>query len=489
MIAKMLQISKYKKIILISVFILAVFLICFHFTDTPSVWVDEGVFTEVAKNLALHGVLGLQTAPGEFFPMNNFLLSTSYPVIVPVAGSFAFFGTGVWQARLPMVIYMLTLVVLFYLFTKRKYGFLPAILSVFFLLSFSPFYGNGRPVQGEVAGLVFLVLGVWLLLFWEEGGFKNPKWALFGGLALGLSASTKPIFLLGVSLALVFSLFFWLKKIKNKRTLSILSLSFIAPVFIWCFIHFSTLEELSKFVTNILYFSSNHGTETPLSQTILTNFLKFFTESTPILFLLMFLVIIFSVVYKFYKKEDSNISISEFFILSFVILNWLGFLVGTGWYRYFFPAHVLLYLLFPASIIVLSQIFNKEILKKSLFIIPVFLIIFQFYHLVFLSDTSFIAKRTANSELSAALSKIKSNEKVLFYNVPEVIIFLRGDNYSQYLNMIFLEAGKKDALADSSFSVILTGADPEKIGFSLHCYDKNSVNEYFLFQRKSNCKK
>lgn len=483
----MLQILNYKRIIVCFVFVLAVFLIVFHFTDTPSVWVDEGVFTETAKNLAWHGTLGLQTEPGVFFSMRNFLLSTSYPVIFPVAGSFAIFGTGIWQARLPMVIYMFLLVVFFYFFVKKKYGFYPAILSILMLLSFSPFYGNGRPVQGEVPGLVFLVLGAWLLLLWEESSFKNKKWAFLSGLALGLSASTKPIFLVGVSLTIVISLFFWLKRIDNKKILYIFGLGFILPIILWCFIHFPTPKSLLEFIPNVLFFSGNHGTGIPLLQTITINFLKFFTESTPILFLLMLLTIIFSIAYKF-KKSTSPLAVSEFFILCFIILNWLGFLIGTGWYRYFFPAHVLLYLLFPAFVLALSKYFNKEIFKKSLLAIPIALIIFQFYHLVFLSDTSFVVKRTENYELYAALSKIEPDQRVLFYNLPEATVFLKSSNYSQYLYMGFLEAGNKDALVNPLYDVILTGSDPENTGFSLSCYDKKSVNGYYLFYRINGCK-
>lgn len=484
----MLQTLNYKRIIVCFVFVLAVFLIIFHFTDTPSVWVDEGVFAETAKNLAWHGTLGLQTEPGVFFSMRNFLLSTSYPVIFPVAGSFAIFGTGIWQARLPMVIYMFLLVVFFYLFVKKKYGFYPAILSILMLLSFSPFYGNGRPVQGEVPGLVFLVLGAWLLLLWEESDFKTKKWALLSGLAFGLSASTKPIFLLGVSLALVISLFFWLKRIDNKKILYIFGLGFILPIILWCFIHFPTPKSLLEFIPNVLFFSGNHGTEIPLLQTITINFLKFFTESTPILFLLMLLTIIFSIAYKF-KKSTSPLAVSEFFILCFIILNWLGFLIGTGWYRYFFPAHVLLYLLFPASVLVLSKYFNKEILKKLLLAIPVALIIFQFYHLIFLSDTSFVVKRTGNSELSAALSKIGPNQKVLFYSVPEAIVFLKSSNYSQYLYMGFLEAGDKDALLKPTEDFILADASQKENNFLSSCYDKKPAGKYSLFQKKKNCSK
>lgn len=484
----MLQILKFKKIIISLVFALAVFLIVFHFTDTPKVWVDEGVFTEVAKNLALHGVLGLQTEPGVFFSMRNFLLTTSYSVIFPVATSFNLFGTGIWQARLPMILYMFGLVVVFYLFTKKKYGFSAAVLSVLMLLSFSPFYGNGRPVQGEVPGLFFLVFGAWLLLFLEESNFQSKKWAFLSGLAIGLSASTKPIFLVGVSLALMISLLFRFKKIENKKILLSLGVGFVLPILIWFYTHFSNLKSLLEFIPNVLYFSGNHEVQIPLYQTITTNFLKFFTESTPILFLLLFLAIIFSVVLKFYKKENLNLSISELFIFLFIILNWLGFLVGTGWYRYFFPAHTLLYLFFPASVLALSQIFKKEFLKKLLLVSLAVLIIFQFFHLIFLSDTSFNVKRTRNNELASTLSKIEPSQKVLFYGDIEAIIFLKSSNYSQYLKVgNFLEVGDKDALANSNYDVILTDASQKDNSFLFYCYDKKQVSRYFLFQKNKNC--
>src|SRR3990167_6239022 len=222
--------AKTKNIILVVVFTLAIFLITFDFKNTPKVWVDEGVFTETAKNLATHGVLGLQTSTGEFFSMRNFLLSTSYTVILPVALSFKILGTGIVQARLPMILYMFALVMIFYLFAKKRYTFYPAILSVLMLLSFSPFYGNGRPVQGEVPGLVFL----------------------------GLAASTKTIFLVLIPLALVITLFFWIKKIENRKILLFLLTGLIIPILIWCYIRVSTAALFITFISKSFFLASNH---------------------------------------------------------------------------------------------------------------------------------------------------------------------------------------------------------------------------------------
>ena len=479
--------EKIKKLILITVFALGTFLIIFHFTDTPNVWGDEGVFTETAKNLALHGVMGLQTAPGQFFSMRNFLLSTSYPVIFPVALSFKLFGTGLWQARLPMIVYMFVLIVLFYLFVRKKYGFYPAILSVLMIISFSPFYGNGRPVQGEVPGLVFLVLGLLLLLYLEENNFKNKKLAILSGLAFGLSASTKPIYLVVLSVSLFITLFFLARKPENRKTIYFLALGFIMPVILWIYVHIPTIPLFFIFISKSLYLASNHdASSVPVTQTIIHNFLRFFTESTPILFTVLFIGVISYLSFNFFKNKISNISITERIVVIFILINWLTYLVGTGWYRYFFPAHVLLYLLFPTAILSLSKVLKNKIAQKVLFIIPIALILFQFYYLVFLSDTSYVVPRDRNTELAETLSKIDSSKKVLFYNAIETTVFLRGNNYSQYLLMgDFLEAGDKDVLRNPDFDYILTnGSESDTF---LSCYDKTSLSQYSLFQRRTGC--
>lgn len=113
-----MKLESHKTIVGAGVAFLSLFLVFFHFLDTPKVWVDEGVFTEVAKNMALHGVIGIQTSPGVYFPMNNILLTTSYPVIAPIAGMFYLFGVGLVQARLIMFFYMLLLLISAYLLSR-----------------------------------------------------------------------------------------------------------------------------------------------------------------------------------------------------------------------------------------------------------------------------------------------------------------------------------------------------------------------------------
>ncbi len=479
--------KKTEKVIACSVFLLAIFLITFHFTDTPKVWVDEGVFTETAKNLARNGVIGLQTAPGEFFSMRNFLLSTSYPVIFPVAASLKLLGNGIWQARFPMILYMFGLTLVFYFFAKKRYGFYPGILSVLLLLSFSPFYGNGRPVQGEVPGLFFLCLGAYFLLLWEEGRFQKRKWALLSGLAFGLSASTKPIFLLGVCLSLVIALLLRRKDIKNKMMIAWGIVGFATPLLLWTLVHFPTWKSVLNFIPSYLYFAGVQGSETSVLVTITRNLLKFFTESTPLLFALLMTFVILSFLSR-YKKEGKEAKMSEYLILAFIILNWIGFLFGTGWYRYFFPAHLLLYLLFPGAIFYLIMHFKTKSITWTLITFSLALLIFQSYHLIFLSDTSFTVKRTRNAELENALARVDPSQTILFYNSIEAAIFLKSTNYYQYLSMgDFLKAGDENALKDPPHDFIFTNKLSENDSLN-SCYSMTEVSQYFLLKRQSVCK-
>lgn len=477
----------YKKTVTTLIFLLVGFLIIFQFTSTPKVWVDEGVFTETARVLAEHGTLGIQTEPNQYFSMRNFLLSTSYPVIFPVALSLKVFGVGLWQARLTMLIYMFGLTVLFFLFSKKRYGFYPAIQSVLLLVSFSPFYGNGRPVQGEVPGLALLLLGAFLFLYFEESDFLNKRYAFFSGIAFGLSAAVKPIFLVLLPVSIFIALVLNYKKIIKNKTIFIFCSGLVLPVILWCLVHFPTIKELMDFIPNLLFFSSNHGEKIPLMHVLFTNSVRFFTESTPILFAFLLFTIVFSILYRKYKKTDLNLRISEMIVFIFLLLDTVGYLFGTGWYRYFFPAHTLLYLFFPACILFLANDVRNKILKKILFIIPVFLMLFQFYHLVFLSDTSYVVKRVRNSEISNNLSKLDSNKKILFYGTIEALVYWRGEDYDQYFSMGFLDTGNKDVINRYVYDYILS--DSKEIdSFSSVCYDRTSVDRYYLFTRRNNCK-
>ncbi|MBA3733314.1 glycosyltransferase family 39 protein [Patescibacteria group bacterium] len=491
--------EKRKKIILILVFCLAIFLIVFRFTSTPKVWVDEGLWTNISENFAFHGKIALQKAPGEYVPL-HLLLSVGYPVIFPVAASMKIFGSGIVQARLPMIMYMFAFVLLAFLYTYKKFGFYTAIISLLLIISYSPFYGNGRPVQGEVPGLFYLLLTAWFLWLLQNTGFNSKKWALLVGVAWGLSASTKPIFFLALSLAILLNIVIFNKTIRKniipgnilKILLSIIT-GFIIPMTFWFETTFPPIKSIFQiiptYLTFILYFTSDHKSS-PIIPTIFHNVMRFFTESTPILFTLILTTILIYYIFSYFnKKNNKEADISEWVILLFIIINILGYLKGTGWYRYFFPAQILVYILFPFSFFSLLNFYKDGKYKKILLLAPIILIAIQFYHLVFLSDTSMTFRRTLNTQLSKELSKIDSDKSILFYNSVEAVVFLKGSNYSQYIIMDdFLEVGNKSALLSPKEDFLLVDSRSSITNFSILCYESHQISHYLLYNRKSNCK-
>ena len=469
----------FQKIILGAVSILAVFLIIFHFTESPRVWLDEGIFTEVAKNLAWHGVQGIQIAPGQI--VSSAVVATSgYPLIFPVAASFYLFGTGLWQARLPMVLYMLSLVALFYFFTKKRQGFYWAIFSVLLLLSFSPFYGNGRPAQGEVPGLVFLTLGSLLLLYWEEGLFTDKRLAAFSGLFFGLSAATKPLFLIVLAPSLLFAFFIFLKKKANRKNLSLFFGGFIVPTAAWLLIQFPSFNLLQKAFS--AYVSGNSDSSASAWPLIKINFISFFTETTPALFLIL-MIFSFSIFGYFYFIAKKRLfSRAEFILFIFAATNWAAYLKGPSWYRHFFPAQILALLLFSSAVSVLYRQAQNKFVKNVIVIFAVIFGLFQVYHLFFLSQNSPLDKPNQNILLTQSLARISKDKNIFFYNSIGAAIFLPHDNYFQYLRPTdYLEFGHDD-FKNLSYDYILTRGE-----IDIDCYVKQELGKYYLYERKISC--
>lgn len=473
------MVNIFQKITISVIFFLAVFLIILNITKSPRVWLDEGIFTEVAKNLAWHGVQGIQIAPNQI--MSSAVVSTSgYPLIFPVAASFRLFGTGLWQARLPMILFMLSLVTIFYFFSKKRQGFYWAIFSVLLLLSFSPFYGNGRPVQGEVPGLVFLMLGSLLFLYWEEGLFADERAAAFSGLFFGLSAATKPLFLIVLVPSLLLSFFVFLKKTVNRENLLLFFGGFTVPIIAWLLIQFPSFNLFQKALS--AYASGNSDSSAPVRFLIKSNFISFFTETTPALFLVL-MVFNFSIFGYFYFIAKKRLfSQAEFILFVFAAVNWAAYLKGPAWYRHFFPAQILALLLFSLAVPVLYRQAQNKFIKNAVVIFTVIFILFQFYHLFFLSQNSPLNSSNQNSLLENALMKIGLEKSVFFYDSIGAAIFLPHDNYFQYLRPTdYLEFGR-NGLKNLSYDYILTRRD-----IDIDCYVKQELGKYYLYERKMNC--
>ena len=175
--------------VLFVVFLLGVFI--YQLDTSPPLWFDEGWTLNTAKNWVEHGHYGqfLNGAP------RSAGLSGHFPVVASVALSFKLFGVGVWQGRLPIVLYTLGAFVFIYILASRLFDHTVALITITVLLFMTggpwPFYNPiifGRQVLGEMPAILFLLAGYTALL----SALRGSKWALLmSAVFFGIALRTK----------------------------------------------------------------------------------------------------------------------------------------------------------------------------------------------------------------------------------------------------------------------------------------------------------
>jgi len=154
----------------------------------PPLWWDEGWTLTVARNWVENGFYG-RYMDGERISAG---LSGHFPVVASIALSFKLFGVGVWQGRLPGVLYTLATLTVLWKLNRRLFN--PKIATGgLVLLLLTPIGGINptmiaRQALGEMPTLFFLTAG-YLCLFLA---FNKSTWYLIPTtLILGLAINTK----------------------------------------------------------------------------------------------------------------------------------------------------------------------------------------------------------------------------------------------------------------------------------------------------------
>jgi len=305
----------YKFIIFSVIAFLAIYLISFCFCYNPHSWYDEGIYLHISRILEEYHIFGIQLGQNQFAPLN--LITVGYPVFLPVATVFHFFGVGIAQARGVAIAFMILFLGIVYLYSSKYLGKFSAIASILLLLSFSPFYGNGRNVLGEIPGMFFLMMGVYFFEIFLE---KKSKFKLiFAALFFSITMSTKPTFLI-IGPILFFLLVIYLAKKKIKLNhFVIFFVSLIPPLVFWVITQFGGFTNIFKIFN---HYANPYGLSDVIP-VILNNIVRFFTESTPIHFLFLFLVVFIGIIVEFGKKK--NLRFSTAFLFLFIGLMLLSY--------------------------------------------------------------------------------------------------------------------------------------------------------------------
>lgn len=415
------------------------FLVCFvlffslyHLTNSPPTWYDEGMILQLAENVTLHGAMELQLAPGEF--VSAWHVSTGYPIVFPVAISFRLFGIGLLQARSVAVLYIILLLCAGMALVYRLYGVHAALWAGLLVGSFSSLYGNGKNVLGEVPGLALLAL---FFLFWhklEKSEFSARDSALWAGIFLGFALATKPIFILIIPALCITFLFTWRRLPKKAAWMAWFALGALCACAVWLFTQFGPGDS----ARSVLGFYANPYHLDNLTSVIVHNIRRFFTETTPLYTLITFAPWAAILCIRAYKKE--SVSSTELCAFSFSMLVLLAYTRTPGWYRYLFPANVFILFFLPASLISLGNLWSSQKRIPLLFSrwgVPVLLaalLVFQLYYTAFGSWIASSSTGTRADELEGYFSSLPAQTSIYIFDQPEVVPFLKTQNYYQYFS-------------------------------------------------------
>jgi len=462
----------------------------YRITESPPVWYDEGFYNQAALNWMRTGEQGLQIAPEVFASASN--STVGFPLIYPVSVVFKYFGAGVLQARAVMVFFIVALVLLSYVFTRRMFGARFAMLASMLLATFPVLYGNGKSMLGEVPGLFFFLLFLLALSRIEKNNFNGTLQYLFAGLFAGLCVATKPIFLL-VLPAVCATLFFQRKSIAfHWKQIGLAAVAFFVPIFVWLVTQFKASDSVAQ----IISYYANPYEVTDLTSVIFGNITRFVTELSPLYALCFFLVWAVSM-YIRARVIKKNISVTESIAIIFSLLVFVFYLRTPGWYRYFFPAVVMSIVYAPYAIYTVVSYFKMRtgrfVGMGAMTITASIILIVSALHLYQLGFDSWVAEHY-DADKTATLTRYfevyNPSTSFFIYDVPEVVLFLPSDNYYQYI-----QPHKEKAIGKEEIQKIYEGAVDEiiitataykekKDGFTLY-KEKDRVDAYIILEKNS----
>lgn len=450
------------------------------FQTSPASWFDEGIYLQAVHNIT-EGNAGIQLAPQSFTDLS--LISVGFPVLYPAVAMFSLFGESITVLRLTALLFLFGFVVVFYLLSKTLYGQRLALWSTLFVGAFSPLYGNGKNFLGEVPGLFYFTLGLLLLTMLMRSP-RHPLFTLLTGIVLGLAVSAKPTFILILpALGLAYLLHLWRasdRKEELKRG-SLLGLGIVLSLVIWSMTQFGEGTTLSRIFSHY----SNPYYVTDFVPLLLSNAARFVTETTPMHFLILLILASYFAVRR-WRQRELTIAETTAFLFSLGILAF--FLRTAGWYRYFFPGHVMLFLFLAPALEALLQRFGGRFGRfQGAALITGFALI-VLVQAVPLKQETLRCSVDAPTAIEPYLQELPPDASVFFYNVPQVAARFAGSDFYQYIKMsdhLILGKENEALLARGAFDYIFVANNvPDEIERIPACYRfERDIHKVLIYKR------
>lgn len=402
------------KVIGIVLLALFCFLVFFRLDTNPGFWFDEGLMAQIAKNLARSGVYGIQTEP-DLFHTDIYWVTVNYPVTIPAAVSQYLFGHTIVSTRLPNALYLFGFLLCTALLIFRMYGIKAAFWVIALLVTFNPLYGNGKALLGETPGLFWIIAGLYAAYRFSET--STSRYFYMTALFFGLAVSTKPFYSLWI-IAVMLLLYLLYRAGKVTGTQIILfMLLFSIPVGIWILVSLGTYV-FTHPITSLSYFTNSYAVDSFVPD-IAQNMLRFFTETTP----LHFLLFAFAGAYAFAavrsETRQQNIILP---VCAFVLVSFIWYLKTPGWYRYFYSIHLLVIIFSVPLVLAYRPRFAPWILSCVLLVQGVYLVTHY---------TAYASDEVQN--VARYLESVSDHGPVFVDSKPEVAYLIENSRLFQYI--------------------------------------------------------
>ncbi len=161
---------------------------------SPVVWIDEVAMNDPAKELALHGKYRSSVFAGQHHFEEVYLwVPPGQPLVI--AASYALAGFGIWQTRIPPLLFGAALLLLVYAIARilARGDIRPALIAAL-LVSLDPqFLQTARAGRMDTQCIFFALLAFWFLLRAGERGDAKLLPNVYAGLSVSAALITSPV--------------------------------------------------------------------------------------------------------------------------------------------------------------------------------------------------------------------------------------------------------------------------------------------------------
>ncbi len=164
----------------------------YNLANYPTIWWDEGIFSEAAANLVQHGRYAFTVqSPNELSDL-DFRISAGPAVILPVALAYKLFGVSLLSGRLVAGAYLVLAFLALFLGARRLWGSATGLLAVALAFLGTDVLYWGRSVLGDIPALGLFLCAIYFII---RGLESRALWSLFwGGIFLGLAFNAKEFY-------------------------------------------------------------------------------------------------------------------------------------------------------------------------------------------------------------------------------------------------------------------------------------------------------